>query len=143
MIGYAIEYWPGTTSVKFLQAVADESQVPDGWGFVPEGAILPTPVPGPIEAEANEVANLNAKQRQANAQVTAIQGRVDSINDAIEFDEALPEEIAELPARTAQLKLWKKYRIDLGRVTSIPGWYETPTYPLTPEPYTTETSRAT
>lgn len=96
------------------------------------------PLPASVEAAANGL--LDAKLRQANAQVTALQGRIDAINDGIEFEEALPEEIAELPVRKSQLTLWKKYRIELGRVKATPGWYQTPAWPVVPEPYTSETS---
>lgn len=100
----------------------------------------PTPVPPPAQVEAAAIALLDSKQRVALLQISAIQSRIDSINDAIEFDEALPEEVAELPGLSALLTLWKKYRIALGRVTTIVGWYQTPTWPAMPEPYTSETS---
>lgn len=138
--GYAYEVWPGTMLVKFVMNVGDEADTPEGWFFVPWGEPVPVPVDDPSLLEGQMQALLDAKLRQANAQVSALQGRVDAINDAIEFEEALPEEIAELPVRKAQLTLWKKYRIDLGRVKAAPGWYATPTWPTMPEPYTAETS---
>lgn len=85
---------------------------------------------------------LNKRNRQANAQITAIQGRIDTINDAIEFEEATPEEVAELPVRTAQLKAWKLYRIQLGRMTSTVDWPVNPQWPPIPSPYTNEMSSA-
>lgn len=142
-VGYWIEYWPGTQLVKQVQAGQNEEDLPDGWGFLPESeGPPPEPVPSPEQQEAIANALLDAKLRQANAQVTALQGRVDAINDAIEFEEVLPEELAELPIRKAQLTAWKKYRIDLGRVKTAPGWYQNPTWPTMPEPYTSETSAA-
>lgn len=86
---------------------------------------------------------LNRLNRQANAQVTAIQGRIDTINDAIEFGEETPEEVAKLPVRTAQLKAWKLYRIQLGRMTSTAGWPIDPQWPTVPTPYTNEMSAVT
>lgn len=140
-MNYSIEYWQGTDSVKSVMAVSDESAVPEGCVFWPaENGPPPDPVPSPAQIEATANALLDSKLRQANAQVTALQGRVDAINDAIEFGGALPEEIAELPIRKAQLTLWKKYRIELGRVKAAPGWYQTPAWPVIPEPYTSETS---
>ena len=138
--GYVYEVWPGTMLVKFVMGVGDESETPEGWFFSPWSEPMPQPVPDPALMEGEMQALLDAKLRQANAQVTALQGRVDAINDAIEFDEALPEEIAELPIRMAQLTVWKKYRIALGRVKAAAGWYQTPAWPAVPEPYTAETN---
>lgn len=141
--GYGVAHWPGTQLIKSWRAIGSEEELlPDEFFWPWEDGQPPQAVDDPALAEAAEFAVLNAKQRQANLQVTAIQGRVDSINDAIEMDEALPEEIAELPVRSAQLTTWKRYRITLGRVTTIAGWYQTPTYPTTPEPYTAEMSKA-
>lgn len=100
----------------------------------------PDPVPLPAQVEAAAISLLDAKQRQATLQISAIQSRIDAINDAIEFEEELPEEVEELPVRAAQLKVWKKYRIDLGRVTSLTGWYQSPAWPSTPIPYNSEMS---
>lgn len=83
---------------------------------------------------------LNALLRQANAQISALQGRVDTINDAIELDEALQSEIDELVTRQADLKSWKQYRIQLGRVSTQEGWPPNPVWPLMPTPYTNEMS---
>ncbi len=100
----------------------------------------PDPVPLPAQVEAAAIALLDSKQRVAALQISAIQSRIDAINDAIEFEEALPEEVAELPGLSALLILWKKYRIALGRVITIAGWYQTPTWPVTPDPYNSEMS---
>lgn len=83
---------------------------------------------------------LESKLRQASAQVTALQGRVDALNDAVELDMATDEEIAEQPVRATQLKTWKTYRVLLGRVSTQSKWPTTPVWPTTPEPYTSETS---
>ncbi|MHC8382117.1 hypothetical protein [Pseudomonas sp. LB3P14] len=53
-------------------------------------------------------ADLNARTRLASAQVTALQSRVDAINDAIVGNYALPEEVEEKPLRAAMLTEWKK-----------------------------------
>jgi hypothetical protein len=86
-----------------------------------------------IEAAATLL--LDARQVQANSQIAAIQGRIDAINDAIEFDEALPEEVSELEKRKAQLTTWKKYRIELGRMKASVGWYDDPAWPVTPDAF--------
>jgi len=87
-------------------------------------------------------ANLNARLRLATAQVSALQARVDAINDAIDGEYALPEEVDELPGRYVQLAAWKKYRVFLGRVSPQPTWPGAPVWPAEPEPYTDETSSA-
>lgn len=87
-------------------------------------------------------ADLNARTRLATAQVTALQSRVDAINDAIAGDYALSEEIEEKPLRVAMLGEWKRYRVFLGRVTGQPIWPTVPAWPDQPEPYNEETSAA-
>jgi len=78
-------------------------------------------------------ADLNSRLRLATAQVSALQGRVDAINDAIDGEYALPEEEEELPERLAQLAAWKKYRVFLGRVSTQPTWPGDPDWPAIPE----------
>lgn len=96
----------------------------------------------PTEAQWNtyNTEKLNSFLRQANAQVTALQGRVDMINDAIEFGEDEPGWVEELPVRTAQLTAWKKYRIALNKVPLQSTWASAPVRPVVPEPYTNEMS---
>lgn len=91
---------------------------------------------------------LNALTRQANAQVTALTGRVTTLDYVINGqDEDDPDyiaptaaEIAELPVRKAQLKSWNSYNVKLGRVKTTAGWPAAPVWPVMPEPYTSETS---
>lgn len=83
-------------------------------------------------------ADLNARIRLASTQVTALQDRIDAINDAIDGDYALPEEVAELPTLTAPLAAWKKYRVLLGRVSTPSTWPATPKWPTQPNSYTNE-----
>jgi hypothetical protein len=87
-------------------------------------------------------ADLNARTRLATAQVTALQGRIDAINDAVDGDYALPEEVEEKPVRVEMLAEWKKYRVFLGRVTGQPIWPTVPAWPEQPEPYNDETTVA-
>lgn len=77
-------------------------------------------------------AKLQAANRLAFDQKTALTSRIGVINDAIEFEEATPEEVAELPERQIQLTTWKRYAVLLGRVNTQPGWYMTADWP--PEP---------
>lgn len=100
------------------------------------------------ELLASQTAQLNALTRQANAQVSALAGRVSTLDYLINGqDEEDPDymaptaaEIAELPQRKTQLKAWNTYTVKLGRVTGAAGWPATPTWPVMPEPYTSETS---
>lgn len=139
--GYIYEYWPGTELLKSWTIIDDQTNTPEGWHFVGfEDGPPGHPVESPAQQEASAFTILDSKQRQATIQISAIQSRIDAINDAISFERALPEEVAELPVRTAQLKVWKDYRIDLGRVTTISGWYQTPDWPITPAPFTSEMS---
>ncbi|MBK3465892.1 hypothetical protein [Pseudomonas sp. MF6776] len=85
---------------------------------------------------------LNSRTRLATAQVTALQGRIDAINDAIDGDYALPEEVEEKPTRVSALAEWKKYRVLLGRVTGQPIWPTDPAWPEQPDPYNEETTVA-
>lgn len=150
MSGYAIEYWPGTNLVKYFTWVAGPEDAPTGWGYVDENDPLPEVVPSPQQVESLAFANLEGRQRQALLQITAIQSRIDAIDYLVngqdeedpDYMEPTPEEIAELPVRKTQLKTWNTYRAKLGRVTSIAGWFETPTWPTVPEPYTSEVSKS-
>ena len=83
---------------------------------------------------------LNSSTRLATAQVTALQARVDTINDAISGGYALPEEEAELPTLTVPLAAWKKYRVLLGRVSTQATWPTAPVWPVAPASFTNETS---
>ncbi len=85
---------------------------------------------------------LNSRTRLATAQITALQGRIDAINDAIEGDYVLPEEVEEKPSRVSALADWKKYRVLLGRVVGLPIWPTDPAWPEQPEPYNEETTVA-
>lgn len=98
--------------------------------------------PTPTQEQYLEWANseLAQLQRQANAQVTALQGRVSTLNDPDMEGMYTDEEIAELPVRQAQLKAWKNYRLLLGRVPTQAKWPAAPEWPVMPEPYTNETS---
>lgn len=121
-----------------------------GFKVAPPEPAPPPPEPEltPAEIEAAAFAVLYSKQRQALAQISAIQSRVDALNYLIDgqdpedpdYLEPTGEEIAELPVRKAQLKLWNSYRAKLGRVTGLVGWYQTPTWPVIPETYTSEMS---
>lgn len=91
---------------------------------------------------------LYAKSRQAGAQLSAIATRLAGLNFAIsgqdpddpEYEPATPEEIAELPIRTAQLNKWNIYNRKLGQVKTQAVWPVNPVWPVMPEPYTNETS---
>lgn len=92
-------------------------------------------LPPPTEAQLLAIASakLQTANQLASAQKTALTDRIGVINDAIEFEEATPAELTELPVRQAQLTAWKRYAILLGRVTAQPGWYATVDWPVQPD----------
>jgi hypothetical protein len=108
----------------------------------------PPPVPTYEEYLGAATDELQSRQRQANAQVTALSGRVTTLDylinqqdpDDEDYIEPSAAEIAELPVRKAQLKSWNSYNVKLGRVSMAAGWPQTPAWPVMPEPYTNETS---
>ena len=91
---------------------------------------------------------LNAKTRQAGAQISAISTRILALEWAIsgqdpedpDYEPATPEEIAELPVRKAQLNKWNAYNRNLGKLKAVVTWPVNPIWPVMPEPYTDETS---
>ena len=102
-------------------------------GFYVRATVPPVPEP-PTEAQklAAQSARLQQFNYLAEDQKTALEKRVGVIKDAIEFEEATPAELAELPIRQAQLTAWKRYAIYLGRVTAQAGWYATVEWPVQP-----------
>lgn len=111
------------------------SQEIDGVWFVSADGVCekrPFPPPTSEELEASRKVELLTVTQLAANQKSALNNRIGVINDAIEYEEATPEEVAELPQRQAQLTAWKKYAVQLGRVTAQPGWYETVIWPEQP-----------
>lgn len=78
-------------------------------------------------------AKLQAANQLAAAQKTALTNRIGVIKDAIEFEEATPAELVELPLRETQLTAWKRYAVLLGRVTAQAGWHMAIDWPVQPE----------
>lgn len=109
-------------------------------GYTYANGVFTPPVPTYEEILAAATSTLLSKQKVSNTQISYIQLRIDTINDAIEMDMATDDEIAELPVRTLQLKAWKQYRVILGRMTQQPDWPTNPQWPTAPELYTSETS---
>ena len=109
-------------------------------GYTYSNGVWTAPIIPDSYYEAINNEKLTNLLRQANAQVNAIQGRIDAINDAIEFGEDEPGWVEELPVRAAQLTAWKRYRVLLNKVTLQAGWAVTVTWPVVPEPYTNEMS---
>jgi len=106
-----------------------------GWSYVDGVFVAPVVVPEPptdAEIEARNKSLLKSYTATANAQVSALTNRINTINGGIEIDEALPEEVAELPVRQAQLVEWKRYALYLGRVTKQSGWALTVDWPVQP-----------
>jgi len=94
---------------------------------------------------------LNILTRQASTQVSALNGRIVTLewlineqdSDDPDYIEPTEEEILELPVRKSQLTKWNTYSAKLGRVKLQATWPITPVWPAMPEPYNTEMSRGT
>lgn len=101
------------------------------WDFVNE-AWLPVVLTDAelLEYNSKLLSNLNA---EAIAQRTALTDRVTTIKSAIRLDMAEESEVAELPEREAQLVLWEKHVIHLGRVKAQPGFPESIDWPEPPD----------
>lgn len=77
-------------------------------------------------------AELAAKNATAVEQIARIQDRIDTIGFGIDIGEATPEDEAEQAVLAAPLKAWKVYKYALGKVTTQPGWFESPAWPVEP-----------
>lgn len=86
------------------------------------------------DAQALSSAKTQLASRNATAatQITRIQDRIETLSYGIEFGEATDEEIAESKALTGSLTAWKRYKYDLGKVTTLPGWHHAPAWPTAP-----------
>lgn len=105
-----------------------------GWTYVNDQFAAPPP-PELTEAEilAMQSSILQQLNQLAADQKAALTNRIGVIGDAIEFEEATPEEITELPIRQTQLTAWKRYAVLLGRVTTQEGWLLSVIWPEQPE----------
>lgn len=100
------------------------------------------------DADWNSSLTLGLLTKQANAQVSALAGRITTLEwlindqdpDDPEYVEPLPEEVIELPIRRTQFTKWNSYNVKLGRVKLQAGWPFTPVWPAIPEPYNNDTS---
>lgn len=108
--------------------------------FYSDGVFTAPPTPDEYYEQIN-TAQLSQLLTLANSQVTSIQGRIDTINDAIDFGEDLPGWAEEVPVRQAQLVLWKKYRIALNKIPLQAGWAVSATWPVQPEIYVDTSAR--
>lgn len=76
--------------------------------------------------------DLAERNTRAATEISRIQDRIDTLGYGIEIGEATPEEEAEQAALAAPLKAWKVYKYALGKVTTQPGWFESPVWPAEP-----------
>lgn len=84
---------------------------------------------GQLAAMKSELAERNTR---AATQISRIQDRIDTIGFGIDIGEATPKDEAEQAALAAPLKAWKAYKYALGKVTTRPGWFESPVWPEEP-----------
>lgn len=134
-------------SYPFVEGwVEGPDYVAPGYAYV-NGEFVAPPVPEP-DWLALSTAEVGRLQRLTNAQITALQGRVNTLDflinqqdpDDEEYMEPTDAEVAEFPERKAQLKSWNSYSAKLDRVRTQATWPSAPVWPTVPVPYTNETS---
>ncbi|MEX5551715.1 hypothetical protein [Pseudomonas pergaminensis] len=81
------------------------------------------------------VSKLSYLTSQANAQVSALNGRIDTLSFAISGNDASKTEVDELPVRIDQLKEWRQYNLDLSRVPAQASWPHSAQWPDQPDIY--------
>lgn len=81
---------------------------------------------------ATAKAELSSRNIRAVTQIARIQDRIDTLGYGIDAGEATEEDEAEQAALLINVKAWKKYKFDLGKVTVRPTWYQTPIWPIEP-----------
>lgn len=141
-----LEYDPAPT-LGYLEKYVDGPLRQEGMQVFQTWIVVP---PTTDDWLADSTRLLNAKSRQAGAQISALNTRISAWNWAIyeqdpedpDYEPATPEEIAELPVRTAQLTKWNSYNRKLGQLKTSATWPVNPTWPVMPEPYTNETSKS-
>lgn len=121
--GYLEEYWPGTTNTKSLTSGWLKENVPEGYGFIPEGMPLPDPVDPPSTTEQL----LAVARIERDRLLTYATLRINPLQYAADLDEASDED-------QALLKLWKKYSSAVNKTETKPGWPESPQWPDPPVP---------
>ncbi|KDD65296.1 tail fiber assembly protein [Pseudomonas mandelii PD30] len=75
---------------------------------------------------------LSARNTKSVAQIARIQDRIDTLGYGIDAGQATEEDEAEQAALIVNVKSWKNYKFELGKVTVQPTWYAAPVWP--PEP---------
>lgn len=76
---------------------------------------------------------LSSKNSSAALQIARIQDRIETLSYGIDIGEASPEDMEESESLSSVLKIWKKYKFDLGKVTAKENWYQSPIWPEQPE----------
>jgi hypothetical protein len=143
--GFAVLEYDPYPEVVFPDSYAEGPVRLEGGRAYQEWVVVPATL---SQWLAINTAELERLQRLANAQVTALQGRVNTLDylinqqdpDDEDYIEPSAAEIADLPVRKAQLKSWNSYNVKLGRVSTQAAWPSAPVWPVQPEPYTNETS---
>ncbi|MGE8150903.1 phage tail protein [Pseudomonas vancouverensis] len=72
------------------------------------------------------------RNTHATVQISAIQDRIDTITYGLEAGEATAEDQAEQAALVINLKQWKAYKYELGKVPRQANWPATPQWPANP-----------
>lgn len=120
MSGYSVEYW-SNGAVKGLVSVESRDYVPEGFGWVPEGGLLPTPEEQPLTSEQM----LSSAKAEQDRLLTYATLRINPLQYAVDIEEATAEDIA-------LLKKWKKYSVDLNRIDQQPHYPGEVDWPASP-----------
>lgn len=131
-MGWFIIYWPGTECAMYVGDWDGDMETPEGGVFLP---LKDGPPPG-VEArprnQEDQRLELNALMQDAETQKSAFSTRIGVLKDAVKYDIATEDEIAELKLRTSTLEEWEKYAVLLGRVKSQPEWSDSANWPVPP-----------
>lgn len=111
MSGYAIEYWPGTETVKSISPAGEGATVPDGFGFVQDGGELPiTENQPPTDSQILE----NAVSEQARKLASAAL-KLSPLQYAVDLGMDTEED------RNLIFKI-KKYMVEVNRIGQKDGY---------------------
>jgi hypothetical protein len=80
----------------------------------------------------NMKANLALRNGNASTQISRIQDRIDTLGYGVDSGEATSDDTAEQALLTNNLKEWKTYKFQLGKVTTQTTWPDAPAWPVEP-----------
>lgn len=120
--------------VSMMADITDLDPMPDMNWLYANGVFSAPPIPGtsPAEILASQSAKLQGLKTLAEAQKSAITARIGVLNEAIQYEIATPDEVAELPVLSEQRVQWGEYAVYLGRVAGQETWPANVSWPDQP-----------